>query len=152
MALNTIPTNIPIAEVAGSTGLLGAIAAVGFMMVIGWLVIYIYTSIAMMYTARRLKTQPEWLAWIPIARNALLPKMVKMHWWPVLLLVGAIIFSWVPVLGTLLGIAFGVFYIYWLWKICEARKMPGWIAILIIVPVVGQLWMLVLWGLLAWNK
>lgn len=135
----------------GATGL-AAIAALGAFFIVIWLVLYIYSSLAMMYTAQRLKTQPAWLAWIPIARNALMPKMVKMHWWPVLLLVGSLVFFWVAPLAWLLSIAFYVFYIIWLWKICEARKFPGWLAVLIIVPILGQIWLFVLWGLLAWSK
>ncbi|MFW6378792.1 MAG: hypothetical protein ACOCZV_02105 [Nanoarchaeota archaeon] len=139
-------------EALGAAGIGGALALAGVSLFIGWVILYIYTSIAMMHTAKRLRKEPYWLAWIPIARNALVAKMAKMHWWPLLLLVGAIVFSWLPILAWLFGIAFSVFYIIWLWNICESRKLPGWVSILIIVPVLGPIWLLVLWGLLAWNK
>ena len=102
----------------------------------------------MMHTAQRLKTEPAWLAWIPIVKFVLVAKMAKMHWWPILMLA----FVWVPFIGPLLALAFAVFQIIWLWNICETRKFPGWISILTIIPVLGQIWLLVLWGLLAWSK
>ena len=129
------------------TGLfaLGAIMLVfAFVLLVA---VYIYTSLAMMTVARKLKAKPEWLAWVPIANLFLMAKMAKKDWWPVLLLIGALI----PGIGMLFLIAFGVFYIIWLWKICEMRHKPGWLAVLIIVPFIGGIWGLILWGLLAWT-
>ena len=47
--------------------------------------VYVYTSWALMRIAKRAKTEPAWLAWIPIANNYLLAKIAKMHWWPLIL-------------------------------------------------------------------
>ena len=154
MALDSLATSqLSASQLAGTAGLMGVFAGFLVVALIIWVAAYIYSSIAMMHTAQRLKTEPAWLAWIPVARNVIVAKMSKMHWWPVLLLVASYLFSMVLApLAWVFSIAFTVFYIIWLWKICEARKFPGWIAVLIIIPFLGQIWLMVLWGLLAWSK
>ncbi len=112
------------------------------------LALYLYTSLALMAVAKRLKDPAPWLAWIPIANLVLMARLAKMHWWPVLLLIGALI----PLLGIFFALAFAVFAFIWQWKICEARKRPGWWALLQLIPFVGGIWGLVMWGLLAWSK
>ncbi|MBN1792420.1 hypothetical protein JW826_01930 [Candidatus Woesearchaeota archaeon] len=138
-------------EAAGAGMAAGIIAFLGAMMIfvaILLLAVYIYSAIAMMTIANRLKTKPSWLAWIPIANIYLLTKMAKMPWWPMLLLIGAFI----PVIGPLLSLAFMVFMVIWTWKVCERRNLPGWLAVLTVIPVLGWIWGLVLWGILAWGK
>lgn len=108
-----------------------------------FLAIYIYTSFAYMSLARRTKTGPAWLAWIPIASSYLQSKMARMHWWPLLLLIG----TFIPIIGILFSIAFTVFGIIWNWKIFERVGRPGWWALFIIIfPV-----FLVLLGIAAWS-
>ncbi|MEK6916205.1 MAG: hypothetical protein AABW92_00520 [Nanoarchaeota archaeon] len=135
-----------------STDMLGLIAAVmlGFMAVffVIVLVLYVYMGFALMKVAQRLKTEPTWLAWVPIGNLYLMSKMAKMDWWPMLLLLGI----WIPFLGIFAMIAFGAFAFIWTWKILEARKRPGWWVLLSLIPFAGSLWSLVMWGILAWAK
>ncbi len=130
----------------------GLIAMMAGMIVITIIVsigIWIYTSLAAAAIGRREKVDKPNLAWIPGLGPALIfRKIAKMHWWPFLLLIGLII----PILNTFAMIAFLVFYYIWWWKTTEARKMPGWIVLLTLIPGLGGLWGLVLMGLLAWNK
>lgn len=124
------------------------IAGYLMLMLILGLALYVYTSLTMMLTARKLKTEDDWLAWIPlVGKPLLMSKMAQMHWWPVLLIIGAFI----PVVGVFFALALAVFTYIWWWKLTEARGMPGWIVLLSIIPFIGQLWGLVLWGLLAWK-
>src|SRR3989344_4492568 len=68
--------------------------------------VYIYSSFAYMALARKAKYLSPGIAWIPIVGPALIvSKTAKMHWWPVLLLIGL----WIPILGGLLSIAFLAF-------------------------------------------
>ena len=117
--------------------------------------IYVYAALALMTVAKRLGDKQPWLAWIPVANLVLMARLAKMHWWPVLLLLSLLI-VWIPVIGQALYIisivTLSVFGVIWLWKICEARKRPGWWAILIIIPLFGSIWMLILLGILAWSK
>ena len=113
------------------------------------IVMYVYGALTAMFTARKLKTEPAWLAWIPIVGVPLLmSKMAKMEWWPVLLLAG----MFIPFIGWAAQMAFIVFVYIWWWKITELRGLPGWITLLTLFPVLGWLWGLVLWGILAWGK
>jgi hypothetical protein len=114
--------------------------------------LYIYGALAMMTVAKRLNVANGWLAFIPIANMVLLAKMAKMHWWPVLLYIVFIIPIVNVFLGWLASIAIAVFVIIWTWKVCEARGKPGWWSILVIIPFVGGIWYLIMWGILAWGK
>jgi uncharacterized membrane protein YphA (DoxX/SURF4 family) len=133
---------------AAMAGLGAMIAGLIVFSIIASVVIYVYYGITVMFTAKKLSVEPSWLAWIPIANLVLMAKMAKMHWWPVLLVIGFII----PFVNFVAVIMLLVYYIIWLWKICEERGKEGWLAVLIIVPGLGALWNLVLWGILAWDK
>ena len=109
---------------------------------------YVYFSWALMRIAQRLNVANAWLAWIPVANLVLMAKMAKMHWWPVLLLLTLII----PFINFIGVIVFGVFMTIWVWKICEARKRPGWWALLALIPLFGSIWQFVMFGILAWGK
>ena len=120
---------------------LGAVA-LGFIFValLIALAVYIYTSWAVMTIAKKTKTEPAWLAWIPIANLFLLAKIADTPWWTALL---AILLSWIPVIGQL---AFVAAFAYWFWFIAQKRGYDNWIGILMIIPVVN----LILLGVLAW--
>ncbi|MBU0459714.1 MAG: hypothetical protein KKH52_01795 [Nanoarchaeota archaeon] len=126
-------------------GLFLGFAVFGLLIGIG---LYVYMALALMTVAKRLKDKQPWLAWIPVANLVLMARLAKMHWWPVLLVIGMII----PFVNFVAGIALLVFTMIWMWKICEARKRPGWWAILVLIPFVGGIWGLVMWGILAWSK
>lgn len=108
---------------------------------------YIYFAIALQTTAKKLKEKDTWLAWIPIANLVLLSRLAKMHWWPALLVIGLFI----PILNFLASLGLMVFTIIWTWKICEARKQPGWFSLLVLIPLLGSIWQFILWGILAWS-
>lgn len=110
-----------------------------------YLPIYIYTSVAWMFIAQKLKYDKFWLAFIPFARYALLPILAKKREkaWP-----------WVFIL--LIPIVGFVFMIIWKWKIFERRKYPGGLSLIqlgLIVPFFNIFFgaaYLVLIGLVAW--
>lgn len=119
-------------------GSLAVLAAFGLMV----LLLYIYSSWALMVIAQKTKTDMPWLAWIPIANIYLMTQIAKVPWWwlVVLLLVG-----FVPIIGQLASVA--IFAWLW-WQIAENRNMPGWYGILMIIPVVQ----LIMIGIIAWSK
>ena len=143
-----------------STSDYGALAGTMLGFMIGYILfslfislcVYIYFSLTLMKTAQKIKTEPAWLAWIPIANLYLKSKMAKMHWWPILLIIpvpliyGVMIFEAMqnptPVAGPMpfLIIAYmlilfaclitlSIFNTIWEWKICVARNRPGWWAV-----------------------
>ena len=129
-----------------TTGALLALigAAIVFFMIL-FTAIYVYSAFAYSAIARKAKHPSPNIAWIPLVGPALITsKTAKMHWWPILLLIG----FWIPYLNFLLWIAFVVFSIIWLYKTYEVIGKPGWWAILNIIPPVG--WVML--GIAAWSK
>jgi len=124
--------------------------------------IYIYSALAYSALAKKTKTEPKWLAWIPIARYVLVAKMAKMFWTPILFFiplvllipswfVSKILFIILLILALLCGIAFAVFHFIWHWKIFERVGKPGWWVLLSLIPYAGVIIFLVFLGIAAWN-
>ena len=144
-------------QILADPNLTGGAAAGGIVaLIMGMIVIfaivsiigYAYFALALMFTAKKLKTEPAWLAWIPIGNMVLMAKMAKMPTWPVWFAIGLFI----PVVNWLASMFIMVMGIIWTWKILEARGRPGWWVLLGLVPVIGWIWGLVMWGILAWGK
>jgi hypothetical protein len=123
-------------------GLFLQFMVIAFFFIIG---VYVYTSFAMMAIAKKARHPHPELVWIPfVGQGIVTAKIAKMHWWPLLLIIG----GFIPLIGWIFSIAVCVFSIIWMWKTFEAIKKPGWWAILQLIPVVG----LVLLGIAAWEK
>ncbi|MGV8151840.1 MAG: hypothetical protein ACP5OG_02070 [Candidatus Nanoarchaeia archaeon] len=119
-------------------------AMLGVFIVIG-IAIYLFTSFAFMSIAKKARYSSPGLAWIPIVGPAIIASSVaKMHWWPILFLIG----FWIPGIGGLFSLAFTVFFIIWMWKTFEAIKKPGWWAIMLLIPIVS----IVFLAIAAWSK
>ena len=116
-----------------------------FFLLLG-IVLYIYMALTMMIMARRLKVPHAWLAWIPIANLYLMTAMAGVSWWWFLVIIGVV---FVPFVGGIVAFAL---YIWWLWLIAERRKFPGWTSLLALIPFLGGIWVLILFGILAWKK
>lgn len=129
-------------------GFIAFLAAFLLVFVIVAIAVYIYMALVLMKTAQRLKVEPAWLAWIPVANFYLMLKMAKMPGTWMLLLIGMLI----PFINFLFAIALMILMIFAQYKVCEARQKPGWWAILTVVPVIGGVWSFIMWGILAWGK
>ena len=107
--------------------------------------VYIYTSIVYVKIAKKTNIKPAGIAWIPVVGPALITsKIAKMHWWPILLLIGV----FVPMLSFAVLVAFTVFFTIWSWKMFEKLRRPGWWALLCLISPVN----LVLLGIVAFSK
>ena len=94
--------------------------------------VYVYTALAVQTIAEKTNTENPWLAWIPIANIILLLNIAKKPvWWIVLFLI--------PLVNIIIVI------MVWM-AVAEARGKPGWVGVLLIVPVLGAL----MPGYLAW--
>jgi hypothetical protein len=142
------PTLYGSQDFSAITGMMAFFAAFFIIFLVVALVAYIYMALTMMKTAQKIKVGPAWLAWIPVANVYLMLKMGKQPWWPMLLMIGFII----PFVNFIAAIVLMIFVIMSEWKICEQRKRPGWWAIITIIPFVGGIWSIILWGILAWGK
>jgi len=140
MAVSNI-TDISQVVAGGLVG--GAFLALGlFVVLLISLALYVYTSLAWMTIAKKLKYKYAWLAWIPIANIAMMLQLGGFHWaWVFLVLI--------PILGWL---ALLVLVIIATWKIFEKRKFPGWFSLSIIIPQIGGVLYLVAIGFVAWYK
>lgn len=123
-------------------GFMGALVVLGLLFILVFVAVtYIYTSFAWMIIAKKLKHKNPWLAWIPIANNAMILQLGRFHWaWIFLILV--------PVAGW---IALYVLSIITRWRIFEKRKYPGWFSLSIIIPWIGGLLYLIAIGFAAWK-
>jgi len=141
----------------------GGLVTILIFLAVFFIAVYVYTSFALMAIAKKIKTEPAWLAWIPVANFYLISKMAKMHWWPMLLLltiplcllffaislVAGLVFL-VPTLICL--VVFTVFTFIWQWKMFEAVDRPGWWILMVLIPYVGEIIYLVLLGVAAWGE
>lgn len=109
---------------------------------VGGLVLYVYSALVLMTIANKTKVPNAWLAWIPVGNLYLMTQVANVPWWTLLV----ILIAWIPVVGSLalLGV-----YIWWWWKIAEARKKPGWWGLMaVLIPVVNLVFM----GMIAWSE
>jgi|GEM_PF-1574173 hypothetical protein len=103
----------------------------GFIVVLLIIVVimYILTALGMQAMAKKLNIENSWLAWIPVANAYLMGKIAgdrikifdkDIQKLGMVLLIGAIcvgVLSFIPVIGTLLAIAYAVLYFVALYKI-----------------------------------
>ncbi len=85
--------------------------------------IYVFCSVCLQQIATKTgRKEPVWYAWVPIVNLVLLCRIAgKPDWWAVLLLI--------PFVNIVVAI------MVW-WKVCESRKKPGWISLIIgLVPI-----------------
>jgi len=122
------------------TSLIGALAGLFFLIVIG---LYVYTALAFMTIAKKLRYDKPWLAWIPVANLFLIPILAKKNWaWGFIFLV--------PIANI-------VFFFIWMWNIYEQRKYPGWLSLVPLlgfIPFIGifvSLANLIILGFVAWK-
>lgn len=140
------------------SSLIGLFFGIMVVLIILLIAIYIYFSLALMFIAKRTNTSNAWLAWIPYANIFLITKIAQKHWWPILLILIPLILNFFPkniifyVINYISIIALMIFYTIWWWKICERRSKPGWWALVVLIPLIGWIWGLIMIGILAWEK
>lgn len=129
--------------------MIGAVLLLGITIVALLLIgLYVYTSLAWMTIAKKLKYKKAWLAWIPIANISMILQLGKFHWaWVFLILI--------PILGW---IALLVLIIISTWRIFEKRKYPGWLSLIVLLGMltprfdgIAVIAYLVVIGLVAWK-
>ena len=103
---------------------------------------YFYQSLCLQLIAQKTGAKSAWLAWIPVANIFLMFNIAAVsYWWMVIM----IVVLFIPLIGIVGFIGFSFFLYY---KIILALHKPGWLAVLLIIPVVN----LVMIGYLAFSK
>mgnify|MGYP001585908907 FL=1 len=119
-------------EIIFGASLIAILLTVIVLLILVVIAFYVYTSLAWMKIAKKLKYKNAWLAWIPIASWAMRLELGGFHWaWIFLILIP--ILGWIPLF---------VLIIISTWKIFEKRKYPGWFSLSVVIPNVG--WILYL--------
>ena len=126
-----------------ASSILLALISIGiFFVLLFFVAIYVYMSLAWVAIAKKLKYKKSWLAWIPIANWAMILQLGNFDWkWIFLILVP--ILGWIP-LYVLIIISH--------WRIFEKAKYPGWLSLSMIMPYVGGILYLIVIGIVAWYK
>lgn len=136
-----------------------ALAGAGIVMTIVYFIfliaVWIYSALAFSKIAKRAGNDKGWIAWIPFIGPVILTNIISgKHWWPWLLWISLLI-AWIPIIGWFIFmiamIVFAVFSIIWMWKTYEAVGRPGWWAVLVIIPFIGNLLYLIFIGIAAWG-
>jgi len=133
--------------VESGTGEILVFGAISLIALVIGLAVYLYVSFALMTLAKKMKMERPWLAFIPFANLYLMSKMAKMHWWPVLLVIGTLFSE----ISEFFVFGLTVFAVIWMWKIFEEFKKPGWWAILMPIPFLSIIYWVLL-GMTAWGK
>jgi len=122
--------------------LFGVLVGLGIVLIIFLgISFYVYTSLTWYTIGRKLKYKNNWLAWIPIARWAMILQLGGFHWaWIFLILIP--ILGWIPLF---------VLCIISMWRIFEKRKYPGWFSLSLIIPQIGGVLYLIAIGFVAWK-
>lgn len=130
------------------TGIIGLILGFLAIVILIFLAIYIYESIAWMKIGKNQKYKYPWLAWIPFARASMKLQMGKYHWaWVFLILIP--IAGWIALI-VLLSIS--------IWRIFEKANYEKWLALsypLTYVPIlswIAGIAYLIIIGFIAWKK
>jgi hypothetical protein len=130
----------------GLGAVMAAFAAFAVVALVIALALYVYYALTYMTIARKLKTEPAWLAWVPIANIYLIWKMSQAPMWSLIVFIVGMLVGIIPFIGWILALAPMAMAVYWMWLIAERRKFPGWISLLLLVPVAN----LIVPGVLAW--
>lgn len=102
---------------------------------------YVYSSLAWMTIARKLKYKRAWLAWVPIANGAMILQLGGFHWaWIFLILIPVL--GWIPLI---------VLMVISNWRVFEKRKYPGWFSISMFLPNIGGILYMIIIGFVAWK-
>ena len=100
------------------SGALVALAGLILFLVVLALASYVVSSIFLMKLFEKAGVQGKWRAWVPIYNMMVFAKLGDLNpWWVLVLWGGSIVLSWIPVVGTILAIAAGIYAILAAWRI-----------------------------------
>ena len=107
---------------------------------LGFLILYIYFALVLQAIAKKTKTPNSWMAWLPIFNTYLMVKEAGLSgWWFLVWFIGII-----PVVGFVLAFLFSIWV--W-WRISERSGHPGWLSILMLIPILN----IIIPGVIAWT-
>jgi hypothetical protein len=137
----------------GALALLAIFGAFAFLFFIIGIVLYILASLGLYKMAVNVGIENPWLAWIPVANMYIIAKLIKtlsIGSWVVPKLeyvlpgscIAVVILGAIPVIGTLLSLAYavlGFFALHKLYKVYRPQNAVLWIVLSIILPFMGPI-------------
>ena len=108
---------------------------------------YVLTSIFMMKIFEKAGVQGKWRAWVPIYNFMVFSKLGDLSPWLILIAIGAsILLGWIPVLGSIIGIAAFVVTLLAAWRVgLKLQKEAVWLILYFFLSIV---WL----GILGFDK
>lgn len=143
---NSFSENLPEMMLGGAAA---SIIALGiFVIVLGFIAIYVYQALAWMKIAKKKKYKRPWFAWIPILSTVMELQLGGFDWkWIFLLLIP--VFGWIAII---------VMVIISVWRIFESLNFPNWWALSIVAMMlprisgIGIILYMIAIGIVAWKK
>jgi hypothetical protein len=111
-------------------------------------VAYVYMAWTTMTIAKKLNHPNPWLAWIPFANISLILMLGGFHWAWVFLYIA----SFIPAVGWIASLGIAVLVLLSLHRVGNKLNFAGWSVWLTFIPFLGEIWMYVYMGILAWKK
>lgn len=136
----------------GAGAVVGSILALGFIalfiLALLAVAIYVYTSLAWMKIAKKMRYKYPWLAWIPVANISMVLQLGEFHWaWVFLVLIPVLGWASLLVIGTIS-----------MWRILEHFSYPGVLSLIFVASMIPHISgvvgivVLILLGFLAWGR
>jgi hypothetical protein len=95
-----------------------------------FIIIYLLQSFLLWLVAKKMRTGPAWLAWIPLANDYLISRLAGKHfgWW---------LLFYVPIVNIYVA------YIFWT-AIMRRFKKPFWLGIFMLIPYLNWLMLFII--------
>jgi hypothetical protein len=99
---------------------------------------YVLTSWFLMKIFEKAGVQGKWRAWVPIYNTLIFVKLGDLNpWWLLVLWGGTIVLGWVPVLGTIIGIAAFLYTMLAAWRVgLKLQKEAVWLILYFFLSIV----------------
>ncbi|MFE5410017.1 large exoprotein [Microbacterium sp. NPDC056569] len=99
---------------------------------------YVIGSWFLMKVFDKAGVQGRWRAWVPVYNTLIFVKLGDLNpWWLLALWGGTIVLGWVPVLGTLIGIATFIYTLLAAWRVgLKLQKEAVWLILYFFLAIV----------------
>lgn len=116
-------------------GMLALFALFGFLIIA---VVYVLGSLFYMKIFEKAGVQGKWRAWVPIYNNMIFLKLGDMSPWLILYAMGgAILLSWLPVIGQIISLAAGVLMVLAAYRVGQKLQKEGaWVVLYIFLSLI----------------
>lgn len=129
------------------SGLYALVAIFGLFLWIIAIAFYVIGSWFLMKIFDKAGVQGRWRAWVPVYNTMVFAKLGDLNPWLILIAWGAaIVLSWIPVIGPIIGIAGFVVTLLAAWRVgLKLQKEMVWVILYFFLPIV---WL----GILGFDK